>query len=64
MILLGRDQSLVCLDQSALVLYLASLNFNWFSEFEPDVDEVLVLLVAVWESDDEVELKQGSVIPE
>ena len=63
MILFGRDQSLVGLDQSALVLYLASLDFNWFSKLEPDIDEVSVLLIAMWESDDEIEFKQWRVLP-
>ena len=40
----------------------ASLNLDWFSELEPNVDEVSVLLVAVWESDDEIEFEQWSVI--
>ena len=63
MILFGRDQSLICLDRSALVLYLASLDFDWFSELEPEVDEVSVLLVAVWESDDKINFEQWGVVP-
>ena len=62
LILFGRDQSLVCLDQSALVCR-ASLNFDWFSKLEPDVGEVSILLITVWESNDKVELKKWGVFP-
>ena len=60
--LFGRDQSLVGFDRSALVCR-ASLGFDWFLKFEPDVDEVPILLIAVGESDDNVEFKQWNVLP-
>ena len=63
LILFGRDQSLFGLDRSALV-YRASLDFDWFPKLKPDVGEVLVPLIVMQKPDDEIEFKQGGVIPE